>query len=77
MQLHPRAYLQFISRLWHSLAHPPRHRDPDAQGASPLLIYIVVVLALLLVILQADVYRLTSLGPPGDPNGINPIFLSP
>ncbi|WFU26921.1 hypothetical protein QA649_12175 [Bradyrhizobium sp. CB1717] len=77
MQLHPRDYLQFISRLWHFRALPPRNRDPDTQGASPLLIYIVVVLALFLVILQADVYQLTSLGLPGNPNGINPIFLSP
>ncbi|WP_439370272.1 hypothetical protein ACRQ5Q_35570 [Bradyrhizobium sp. PMVTL-01] len=77
MQLRPKAYLQFISRLWHFRALPPRNRDPGRQGASPLLIYIAVVLALLLAILQADVHRLTSLALPGDPNGINPVFLSP
>ena len=38
---------------------------------------IAVVLALLLAILQADVHRLKSLALPGDPNGINPVFLSP
>ncbi|MBR1131176.1 hypothetical protein [Bradyrhizobium iriomotense] len=77
MQLRPKAYLQFIWRLWHSLALPPRNRDPDTQGASPLLIYIVVVLATLLIVLEVDVHRLPSLELPGVPNGINPIFLSP
>ncbi|MBR0786338.1 hypothetical protein JQ635_33405 [Bradyrhizobium iriomotense] len=77
MQLRPKAYLQFISRLWHFLAQPPRHRDPDTQGASPLLIYIVVVLATLLVVLEIDLHRLPSLDLPGDPHGINPIFMSP
>ncbi|MVT75203.1 hypothetical protein GPL20_19555 [Bradyrhizobium cajani] len=79
MQEHPKAYLQLILRLWHFRALPPRHRDPGAQDASPLLVYIVVVLALLLAVLEVDVHRtqLQSLGLLGDPVGINPIFMSP
>ncbi|MBR0841026.1 hypothetical protein JQ607_12595 [Bradyrhizobium liaoningense] len=78
MQVHPKAY-QLILRLWHLRALPPRHRDPGAQDASPLLVYIVVVLALLLAVLAVDVHRtqLQSLGLLGDPIGINPIFMSP
>ncbi|MGX1320086.1 hypothetical protein AB7M17_003539 [Bradyrhizobium sp. USDA 377] len=77
MQLHPKSYRQFISRLWHFRALPPRHRDPGTQEASPLLVYIVAVLATLVAILLADVHRLPSPELPGDPNWINPIFLSP
>jgi len=79
MQIHLKAYLQFISRLWHFRALPPKDRDPATQSASPLLIYIVAVLALLLVILEVDLHRapLQSFGLPVDPVAINPIFFSP
>ncbi|OAF19460.1 hypothetical protein [Bradyrhizobium neotropicale] len=79
MQIHPKTYLQLISRLWHFRVFPPRHRDSPARDASPLLIYIVAVLALLLAVLEVDLHRelLQSFGLLGDPAGINPIFMSP
>lgn len=79
MQIHPKAYLQLIARLWHFRALPPRNRNPVTQDASPLLIFVVAVLALLLAVLEIDVHRalLQSFGLPGDPVGISPIFMSP
>jgi hypothetical protein len=79
MQIHPKAYLQLISRLRHFRALPPRNREPGTQHASPLLIYVVAVLALLLAALEVDVHRarLQSLGLLDDPIGIDPIFMSP
>jgi hypothetical protein len=79
MQVHPKTYLQLISRLWHFRASPPRNRDPGSQGASPLLVYIAVVLALLLAVLEVDIHsaQLQSLGLLGDPIGIDPIFMGP
>jgi len=79
MQLHPKAYRQLISRLWHFRVLLPRNRDPATQDASPLLIYIVAVLALLLAVLEADLHHelLQSFGLHGDPSGITPIFMSP
>ncbi|OPY98240.1 hypothetical protein A5906_35105 [Bradyrhizobium sacchari] len=79
MQLHPKAYRQLIARLWHFRALLPRNRAPTSQDASPLLIYIVAVLVLLLAVLEIDLHRaeLQSLGLSGNPVGINPIFMSP
>ncbi|WFU69723.1 MULTISPECIES: hypothetical protein [unclassified Bradyrhizobium] len=78
MQLHPKAYRQLISRLWH-FRTLPRNRDPASQAASPVLIYIVAALGLLLAVLEIDLHRaeLQSFGLSGDPVGINPIFMSP
>ena len=79
MQIHPKAYLQLIARLRHFRALPPRRRDPATQAASPLLIFIVAVLALLLAVLEVDLHHapLQPFGLPGDPVGISPIFMSP
>lgn len=79
MQLHPKAYRQLISRLWYFRALPPRNRAPANQATSPVLIYIVAVLVLLLAILEIDLHRaeLQSLRLSGDPVGINPSFFSP
>ncbi|OAF14997.1 hypothetical protein AYJ54_40775 [Bradyrhizobium centrolobii] len=79
MQIHPKAYLQLISRLWHFRVMLPRNRDPATRDASPLLIYIVAVLALLLAVLEVDLHRalLQSFGLFGTPVEINPIFMSP
>jgi hypothetical protein len=79
MQLHPKAYRQLISRLWHFRILLPRNRDPATQGASPLLVYIVAVLALLLAVLEFDLHHelLQSFGLLGHPIEINPIFMSP
>jgi hypothetical protein len=67
MQIRPRTYLHLFS-LWRSLRDPiePRHDDVPA-GASPLLTFIVIVLAILLAILEADAHRgtLESLGLSG------------
>lgn len=53
--------------------------NPAAEKASPLLIYVAVVLALLLAILEVDVHGayLQSTGLLGGSGAINPIFLSP
>lgn len=77
MQIHLKAYLQLISRLRHFRALPPRNRDPGTQHASPLLVYVVAVLALLLAALEVDVHRarLQSVGLVGAPIGIAPIFM--
>jgi hypothetical protein len=79
MQIHPKAYLQLISRLRHFRALLPRNRDAADQDASPVLIYTVAVLALLLAVLEVDLHRalLQSFGLLGDPFGISPVFMSP
>ena len=64
MQMRSRTYLQFIS-LWRAFRHwiLPQHVHAPAE-TSPFLIYVAVVLALLLAILEIDVHRgeLASLG---------------
>lgn len=79
MQIHPKAYLQRMWRLWHFRVLPPEDRDPATRDASPMLICIVVVLATLLAILEVDHHRalLQSFGLLGDPVAIDPIFMSP
>ncbi|GLR83631.1 hypothetical protein GCM10007857_03410 [Bradyrhizobium iriomotense] len=69
MYIRPKAYLQVLSRLrrlhiWLSLRPILTN-----QEASPLLIFVVVVLALLLAILEIDQHgaALQSLGLLGDP----------
>ena len=62
MQIRSKTYLHFMS-LWRSLrdAISPHHGDVPAE-ASSLLIYIAVVLALLVAILEVDAHR-AELGP--------------
>ena len=64
MHIRSRTYLQFIS-LWRSFRHwiLPQHVHAPAE-TSPFLIYVAVVLALLLAILEIDVHQgqLKSLG---------------
>ena len=57
MQIRSRTYLHFIS-VWRSLREPmpPRHDGAPAE-TSPSLIYIAVVLAFLLVVLEIDAHR--------------------
>lgn len=69
MYIRPKAYFQALSRLrrlhiWLSLRPSLTNQD-----ASPLLIFIAVVLALLLAILEVDQHgaALQSLGLLGDP----------
>jgi hypothetical protein len=64
MQIRPKTYLHFIS-LWRSLRDTIRPRcDAAPAEASSSLIYIAIVLALLLAILEVDAHRaeLESLG---------------
>jgi hypothetical protein len=79
MQIRLKAYLHFISR-WRSLraAIPPRHADARHR-ASPGLIYVAVVLALFLAILEVDAHRseLESLGFLGRDYAIPADFVGP
>ena len=78
MQIRPKAYLHLIS-LWRSLrdAIPPHHDRVRAE-ASPSLIYVAVVLAFLVAILEVDAHRdeLQSLGLIGSDCPIQAAFLS-
>jgi hypothetical protein len=53
--------------------------DPAAREASPILILMVVVLALILAILEVDLHSadLQSLGLIGDAFSLDPVFKSP
>ena len=79
MQIRLKAYLHFISR-WRSLrvAIPPRHSDARG-GASPGLIYVAVVLAFFLAILEVDAHRseLESLGLLGRDSATPVDFVGP
>jgi hypothetical protein len=79
MQIRPKAYLHFIW-LWRLLrdAIPPPRGDVPAE-TSPFLIYIAVVLAFLLAILEVDAYRaeLESLGLLAHDYPIPAAFFSP
>lgn len=57
MQIRSRAYLQMISRLRTLRVWLSPSEDPTAREASPLLIYIVVVLVLLLAMLEIDLHK--------------------
>ncbi|MCK1735638.1 hypothetical protein IVA79_17010 [Bradyrhizobium sp. 138] len=54
-------------------------QDPDSRDASPFLILIAVVLALLLAMLEVDLNHaaLQSLGLMGNAFSADPIFKSP
>jgi hypothetical protein len=54
-------------------------RDAADKSASPLLIYVVAVLFLILSILTVDLHRdeLRTLGLVGGAERINPFFMSP
>jgi hypothetical protein len=74
MHIRPKAYLQVLSRRVHIwLSRLP---SPTNQEASPLLIFIAVVLALLLAILEVDRHGATLqfLGLPGNLTGTQPEF---
>ena len=64
MQIRPKTYLHFMS-AWRSLRDViTRRRDDVPAETSPSLIYIAVVLAFLLIVLEIDAHRaeLGSLG---------------
>lgn len=75
MQMRSKAYLLMISRLRNIRALLSSADDP----ATPLLIFVAVVLALLLAMLEVDQHNaeLQALGLLGDPTGIKPDFMGP
>lgn len=75
MQMRSKAYLLMISRLRNIRALLSPADDP----VTPLLIFIAVVLALLLAMLEVDQHNaeLQALGLLGDPTGIKPDFMGP
>lgn len=79
MQIRSKTYLHFLllRRLLRD-AIPPRHGDVPTE-ASPLLIYIAVVLVFLLAILEVDAHRgaLESLGLLAQDYSIPAVFVSP
>ena len=79
MQIRPKAYLQFIS-LWRSFRDwMPPHDTSAPVETSPTLIYISVVLAFLLVMLEVDGHRgaLEALGLLTDNFPVPSVFLGP
>ena len=79
MQIRSKAYLQMISRLRAAWSLMPPNKEPLSQEASPLLIFIAVVLGLLLAALEVDLHSadLQSLGLMSDALRIDPTFTGP
>lgn len=79
MQMRSKAYLLMISRLRNIRALLSPSDDPATRTATPLLIFVAVVLALLLAMLEVDQHNaeLQALGLLGDPTGIKPDFMGP
>jgi hypothetical protein len=79
MQIRPKTYLHLIS-LWRSLRDTiSPHHDGVPAKASPSLMYIAVVLALLLAILEVDAHRgeLESLGLSASDQFVPTAFMGP
>jgi hypothetical protein len=57
----------------------PSHEEPTQQQASPLLMFISVVLAFLLAMLEVDLHsgELQALGVSGGAFPIDPVFKMP
>jgi hypothetical protein len=74
MQIRSKAYLLMISHLRTLRALLSSADDPGTGTASPLLIYVAIVLALLLAILEVDQHdaELRALGLLGDLTGMKP-----
>jgi hypothetical protein len=69
-----------LAPFWsYSRERTAAQRDATDNSASPLLLYIVAVLFLVLSILTVDLHRdeLRALGLVGGTERINPVFLSP
>lgn len=71
MHIRPKAYLQVLLRLRRLHVWLSHHPNPTSQEASPLLIFVAVVLAVLLAILEVDQQSaaLRTLGLLGEPTG--------
>ncbi|MEH2487662.1 hypothetical protein [Bradyrhizobium sp. AZCC 2230] len=79
MQIRSKAYLQMISHLRGLRALLSWTDDPATKEPSLMLIFVAVLLALLLAILEVDQHSaaLQSLGLLGDPPGTQPNFTGP
>ena len=69
-----------LAPLWsYSRERTAARRDATDKSASPLLIYIVAVLFVILSIVVIDLHRdeLRTLGLVGGAERINPVFMSP
>jgi hypothetical protein len=79
MQMRSKAYLQMVSRL-RALRVLVSSREAATQEASPLLVFVAVVLAMLLAMLEVDLHsiELQALGLTGGPFvPTDPAFVSP
>ena len=78
MQGPTRPFLRMMARL-RALRALDGPQDPISREASPFLILVATVLALLLAILEVDLNSaaLRSLGLMGDGFSVDPIFKSP
>lgn len=79
MQIRSKAYLHMISRLRALRPLMPSHEEPTQQQTSPLLMFISVVLAFLLAMLEIDLHsvELQVLGLSGGAFAIDPVFKMP
>ena len=69
-----------LAPFWsYSRERTAAQRDATDKSASPLLIYIVAVLFVILSIVVIDLHRdeLRTLGLVGGAERINPVFMSP
>ena len=69
-----------LAPFWsYSRGRTAAQRDAADKTASPLLVYIVAVLGLVLSILMIDLHRdeLRALGLAGATEQVNPAFMSP
>jgi len=79
MQIRSKTYLQVVLRLRALRVLLSPGVDPATRQASPLFIYVAVMLALLLAMLEVDRHsiELQSLGLTGGPFPVDPLFKSP
>ncbi len=79
MQMRSKAYQEMISRLRALRVLRTPRGEPTPRQASPVLILIAAVLALLLAMVEIDRHsgELRSLGLAGNPYPVDPIFMSP
>ncbi len=79
MQIRFKMYLQMISwlRALHDLLSPSK--EPSSREVSPLLIFVAVVLAVLLAMLEVDLHtpELQSIGLTGGAFPTDPVFKGP
>ena len=79
MQIRSKTYLQMISwlRALHNSLSP--NKEPSSREVSPPLIFVAVVLAVLLAMLEIDLHtpELQSIGLTGDAFPTDPVFQGP